>query len=114
MHELSIAMSIVDIAEEEAKKANIKKFAAIELEIGTLSGIVTEALDFAWQEAVKGSVLQDAELKVTPVKAVARCNDCGQNFEAQTLYDACPGCGSYFTRLIKGKEMKIKSLTVDF
>jgi hydrogenase nickel incorporation protein HypA/HybF len=114
MHELSIAMSIVDIAEEEAQKANIKKFSAIELEIGTLSGIVMEALDFAWPEAVKNSVLENAERSISEIKAVAQCNDCGHKFEAQTLYDACPECGSYFTRLIQGKELRIKSLTVDY
>ena len=52
MHELSIVTGIIDIAEEEAAKAGVKAFSGIDLEIGTLSGIVKEALDFAWDFAV--------------------------------------------------------------
>ena len=114
MHELSIVMSIVDIAEEEAAKANVKRFDTIELEIGTLAGVVMEALDFAWQTAISNTVLEHAQRKVNLVRAVARCGDCNHEYETQTLYEACPACGSYFTHLIRGNELKIKSLIVDY
>ncbi len=113
MHELSIAMSIVEIAEEEAKKAGASRIEAIDLEIGTLSGIVMEALDFAWEAAVKESMLEGAEKRVHTVKARAKCLDCNREFDAKTLFDACPSCGSYFTTLLRGKEMKIKSITLE-
>ncbi len=111
MHELSIVMGIIDIAEEQAKKAGVKEFDSIELEIGTLSGIVTEALDFAWQSAVGGTVLEKAERKIISIKAVSRCIDCGNEFSTAALYEKCPRCGSYVTNLIKGNELKVKSLS---
>jgi len=113
MHELSIVMGIVDIAESETAKADADSVNSITLEIGTLSGIVMEALDFAWQSAIKGTVLEKAELVIKHVKAVARCKECGHEFEVETLYQECPLCKSYFTDIIKGKEMKVLSLTVD-
>ena len=66
MHELSIAINIVEIATEEAKKANVSSVLEIELEVGTLSGIVIDALEFAMDEAIKNSVLQNAKIKIYP------------------------------------------------
>lgn len=103
-------MGIVDIAESEAKKADVTSFDVIELEIGMLSGIVMEALDFAWQSAIVDTVLEKAERKVNLIQAVAKCADCEHEFKSDTLYECCPKCGSYFTNLIKGNELKIKSL----
>ncbi len=113
MHELSIVMSIVDIATEEAYKAGVSKFDSIELDIGTLSGIVFDALDFAWQATVTNTVLDGAKCNINKIQAVSQCRDCGHKFETKTLYEACPKCGSYFTLLIKGNELKIKSLIID-
>ena len=113
MHELSIVMGIVDIAEKETAKADAVSVNSITLEIGTLSGIVLEALDFAWQSAITGTVLKNAELKIKNVQAIAKCKDCGFEFDAETLYQECPKCKGYFTDIIKGKEMKVLSLTVE-
>lgn len=110
MHELSIVMGIVDIAQKEAEKANIDSFNIIELEIGKLSGISMEALDFAWQSAVLGTVLENAERKIILIEAVAKCVDCDSEFISDTLYECCPDCGSFFTNLLKGNELKVKSL----
>lgn len=113
MHELSIVMSIVDIANDEAVKANVKSFSQIELTIGTQSGIVMEALNFAWKSGVKNSALENAKLVVHTVKAVSQCSDCGHKFEVDNLYDPCPECNSLFTDVIQGKELKISALSYD-
>ena len=64
MHELSIALGIVKIAEDETKKANAKKVTKIELEIGELSGVEIESLNFVWQSAIKDSVLEFCEKEI--------------------------------------------------
>ncbi len=113
MHELSIVISIVDIAKAEAEKLNISSFSTIELEIGSQSGIVQEALDFAWLQGVKESVLNSAKRKIDWVEAKAKCQDCGAVFAIANLYDTCPHCNSLFNELIQGKELKIKALTYE-
>ena len=50
MHELSIAMSILDVAGEEAQRLNAKVI-AIRLKLGPLSGVVKEALLSAYDLA---------------------------------------------------------------
>ncbi len=112
MHELSIAMGIVAIAEKEAKKANVAEIKAIDLEIGTLSGVEIESLNFAWPMAVANSVLEKAEKRIHLIKAKAKCMDCGFDYDIENLFDTCPKCGSYFKDIYQGKEMRVKSLEV--
>ena len=57
MHELSIAMSIVDIATKQAKAASAEAVSRVELDIGTLSGIEFESLKFALTVAVEDTLL---------------------------------------------------------
>ena len=113
MHELSIAMNIVEIANEEAEKANVTLVREINLEVGTLSGIVIEALEFAMDEAVKNSVLQNAKIKIRKVPAKAKCLKCSTEFPVEDYYTPCPECNNFETELINGKELKIKSLVID-
>jgi hydrogenase nickel incorporation protein HypA/HybF len=113
MHELSIVMGIVDIAEKEVEKARASKVDVIELDIGELSGVEMEALEFAWKVAVEGTVLNHAERKINRIKAKAKCMDCGSDFEIGALYDPCPECGSFFKDVYQGKELRVKSLEVE-
>ncbi len=113
MHEFSIAMSIVELAEEEAKKAAASVISQLVLEIGTMAGIEFYALDTALEAAVHGTLLENAEIIVDKVPAKARCADCSHVFEIQQVYDACPKCNSLFHEIIQGKELKIRSLVVE-
>lgn len=112
MHELSVALGIVEIAKKETEKANAEKVDLIELEIGTMAGIEFDALDFVWPSAVKGTVLEHASKKINIVEAKAKCLDCETEFKIENIYDACPKCNSYLKGIIKGKELLVKSLEV--
>lgn len=112
MHELSIALGIVKIAEEEMAKAGSKQIEVIELEIGTLAGIEFESLDFVWPMAVKDTVLENAEKKIQIIQAQAKCVDCDTIYPIENMYDACPECGSFFKTLLQGKELRVKSLDI--
>lgn len=112
MHELSIVMGIVDIAASTVQKAGAHTVDSIELEIGELAGIEMDALLFAWDAAIKNTVLAGAqrEIRFLPGKAV--CTDCGEKFDLHQLYDPCPTCGNYLNEIIQGRELKVKALTV--
>lgn len=112
MHELSIAIGIVDIAQKEIDKVNAKKVDAIVLEIGTLAGIEFDALDFVWPSAVKDTVLEHAVKKINVIHGEAICSDCETIFKLDNIYDSCPNCNSYLKHIIKGKELLVKSLEV--
>ncbi len=110
MHELSVALGIVRIAENEMAKVNAKEVELIELEIGTLAGIEFESLDFVWPSAVKGTVLEKAEKRIKKIPAKARCGDCERIYPIQFIYDNCPDCGSFLKSIVQGKELRVISL----
>jgi len=112
MHELSITLGIIEIAEKEAAKANAKTVDLIELEIGTLAGIEFDSLDFVWPSAVKDTILENAEKKITVVKGKGKCLDCDSEFDVTNIYDACPNCGSFLKGITQGKELRVKALEV--
>lgn len=112
MHELSVAMGIVRIAEDETAKAHASSVELIELEIGTLAGIEFESLDFVWPAAVKNTVLEHARRHIHKIKAKGKCIDCDTVFEMEHLYDACPRCKSNFKGILQGKELRVKALEV--
>ena len=112
MHELSIAMSIIEIAEEHARRENATVITEIELDIGSQSGVVLEALDFAMQAAVRGTMLEEARVKVNAIPARATCTRCQHTFFTSDLFSPCPKCGNPYSEVIQGRELKVKSLKV--
>lgn len=113
MHELSIVLGIVDLAEQQLAKNGGKQIHEIELEIGYLAGVSWDALEFAWQEGVKGTVLEQSERKLNKIKGQGVCLDCDREFEVKQQGTTCPHCGSYLIHIEKGKELRVVSLLVD-
>ncbi|MFD1314709.1 hydrogenase maturation nickel metallochaperone HypA/HybF [Namhaeicola litoreus] len=112
MHELSIALGIVKIAEQEIAKSEKKKIDTIELEIGTLAGIEFDALEFVWPMAVEKTVLEKSQKKIEIIAAKAKCMDCDTIFNLDFIYDSCPNCNSHIKAILQGKELRVKALQV--
>ena len=113
MHELSIATNIVEIAEESAKQSNTTVITEIELEVGELSGVVYEALEFAMVEAVKNTMLQNAKRIIIRIKGLAKCSECLHEFYVDDIFTPCPKCQSFKNDIIQGKELRVKSLIAE-
>lgn len=113
MHELSIAMSIVEIAEENAKQSNAIKITEIELEVGALSGVVYDALEFAMEEAVRNTMLEGAIRKTIRIEGKAKCAECSHEFSVEDVFTPCPKCQSFQNDIIQGKELRVKSLIAE-
>ncbi|MCB2208894.1 MAG: hydrogenase maturation nickel metallochaperone HypA [Bacteroidetes bacterium] len=113
MHEFSIAVSIIEIAEAEAQKVNAIKIKELILDIGTMSGIEFFALETAMEMAVKNTLLEKSRIKINKIQARAKCTECSQEFDMDHVYDPCPYCQSLYHELLSGKELQIKSIVVD-
>ena len=112
MHELSIAQSIVELAEEQARNHQAQCIEELELEIGSLTGIELQSLEFALESCVKGTLLENARIVRHDIAGEGRCGDCEKVFPIDTLFMPCPFCNSYAVNVIKGKELRIKSIVV--
>ena len=113
MHEFSIAMNIVEIAEAEARKATATEVKELVLDIGTLSGVEFDALDTALEMAVKNTILGQTKIIVNKIDARAKCSECSSTFVITQVFDPCPHCGSLYHELLFGQELQIRALVVD-
>ena len=113
MHELSIALSIIDIAQAEAEKAKAKVIKEIEVDIGTLAGIEFESLEFSFSAVSKNTEMENTGFIINKIIAQSECRDCHKQFEAQQLFDICPECKGFNTFLVQGNELKVKSILIE-
>jgi hydrogenase nickel incorporation protein HypA/HybF len=113
MHELSIALSIIELVEEEARKASASVITKVEVEIGTMAGVENDALLFAWDSAKLDTMASLAPLEIHSIQAEAHCLECGHDFPAEHFFVQCPKCNSYHYQITRGKELRVSSLLVD-
>jgi hydrogenase nickel incorporation protein HypA/HybF len=113
MHEFSIAVNIVDIATAEANKVQAEMISEIEIEVGQASGVVREALEFALESVVKGTVLEKSKIIIHEIPAIAECTSCKHNFQIVGILGSCPECGEITANLISGRELKVNSITIN-
>lgn len=112
MHELSIATSILKTAEEEVNKVDGESVSNIYLEIGKLAGVEIESLNFVWEQCMKNTVLEQANLFINEPNGKAKCIECETVFKLVHIFDFCPKCKSPFKEVLEGKELKIKKLII--
>lgn len=113
MHELSIAQHIVEIAVDALPANSGATVREIELEIGMLSGVEIDALTFAMDVVMKHTPLEQAELRILTVEGRASCNLCGAEFDVEDFHTPCPSCGGFNCDILRGEEMRVKSLLVN-
>jgi len=111
MHELSIALSMIDRIEEEAIRHRGKVRSA-QVKIGILSGVDCEALKFAWEIARMGTDLEETELAIEKVALLVRCSACAKTYspEIQALF--CPDCITPVQDILGGKELELVALEI--
>jgi hydrogenase nickel incorporation protein HypA/HybF len=113
MHELSIALSIVDLAEEEMRNRT-GRVAAVHVKLGRLCGVVKEALLSAFEMAREGTPLAQAELVIEEIPLVVRCPACAAEGTPQSLYELrCPACGALTNDIVSGQELEIRALEIE-
>lgn len=112
MHEVAIAANILEIVEAELKKNNAKTVEKLHLQIGCLSGVVVDSLQFALDVSKNTSVLREAEIVIDEVAARSRCSSCGFEFEADDYFVVCPQCQNPDIEFLSGKELLIKSIII--
>jgi hydrogenase nickel incorporation protein HypA/HybF len=114
MHEFSLVVRLLEIAEEAARKEGADRIDAIHVAIGVLAGVVPEALEFAFGGARLGTRAADARLEVTYLPAIAYCAACQSEFELDNRFGiaVCPVCDTPSADLRQGRELHVTHLEV--
>jgi hydrogenase nickel incorporation protein HypA/HybF len=110
MHEFSIIQNIIEIVTETAVQNHVKQIYAVELEVGAASGVVKQAMEFAWEAAGKGELLKNSLLKISEVPLSVKCTICRNIYSPAEIYESCPACGEVSPEIISGKELRILAI----
>jgi hydrogenase nickel incorporation protein HypA/HybF len=114
MHELSIALGILEVAGEEAERHGGGRVAAIHLKLGPLSGVVKEALLSAYELAREGSPFALTDLLVQDVPIVVHCPACAADRPVVSIQEMCCAlCGTPAPEVVSGRELEITALELE-
>jgi hydrogenase nickel incorporation protein HypA/HybF len=114
MHELSVALSLLDVAAEAADRQGAGCVAAIHLRLGPLSGVVKEALCSAYDLAREGTAMAKTELIIEDVPLMAYCPACkAERAPPSPEALCCPDCGTPMPEILRGRELDVFALEIE-
>jgi hydrogenase nickel incorporation protein HypA/HybF len=113
MHELSIAMSIVEMAQEEADSRGQVQVLAVHLRLGKLSGVVKEALLSSYEMARHATPLEGSQLLIEEVPVEVFCPKCEvPRLVTSIQWFRCPECDTPTPTVLHGKELEVVALEI--
>jgi hydrogenase nickel incorporation protein HypA/HybF len=113
MHEVSVAGGLIEIISEQCRKSGYRKIESVHIKIGRASGIMTDALIFAFDAMKDDSIATGAVLNIEEVPVGGHCRDCNSDFTVDEEYVLhCPRCGGLSFRVTSGREMDIVDMEV--
>ena len=114
MHEASIALSVLNTVTEECCQRGFSTIESIRLRIGKGSGILPDALSFAFDIAKRDSIAKEAQLHIDLISLGGTCHECGETFEVEERFLlACPQCQGTDFVINQGYEMNIVDMEVN-
>jgi hydrogenase nickel incorporation protein HypA/HybF len=112
LHELSIIEQTLEIAFDNARQQGASRIHCLQMRIGEMSGVVPEALQFAFDAATVGTMAEDAILEIETVPVVCFCASCQSEFHPADFFSECPQCGQLSIDLRQGKEIELSALEI--
>ncbi len=114
MHELSIALSMIEMASEEAARRGGVQVHAIHLKLGELSGVVKDALLFSYEVACQGTPLEGSQLIIEEVPVVVYCPTCqAETMPVSIQRLCCCVCDTPTSQIVTGKELEVVALELE-
>ncbi len=113
MHELSLALEVIDVASREAVKNHVTTIVEIRIEVGKLSGVDAGAFLTALEISAVNTILGNAKIILTETTGKGKCAACDEDFEMPELYTSCPGCGKMPSEIISGREFRVVSMLAE-
>lgn len=113
MHEMSLAMGVLQIIEDAAREQSFQRVRLVQLEIGALAAVEAEAMRFCFDAVSRGTIAEGATLEVIEVAGQGLCFNCNMTVPLAALYDPCPACGEHPLQATGGTEMRVKELEVE-
>ena len=114
MHELSIALSMIEMATEEAERHGGAKVTALHIRLGPLSGVVKDALLFSYEVASNGTILEGSQLVIEDVPVAIYCSECQAEQRLESIQRfCCPVCGTLSSEVVRGRELEFVAMEIE-
>jgi hydrogenase nickel incorporation protein HypA/HybF len=108
MHELAIAESLVEAVQARTGRQTV---VSVRLQVGRLSGVVPDALMFAFELAAQGTPLEGAQLLIEEPAGRLHCRTCQADQRRDDLILLCE-CGSADVEVTAGRELALLNAEV--
>jgi hydrogenase nickel incorporation protein HypA/HybF len=113
MHELSIAMSIVELAEEEALQRGSPRVNSVHLKLGALAGVVKAALLSSYELACEGTSLAGSTLVIEDVPIMVYCPTClAPRMLDSPQWFICRECKTSVSEILQGRELQMVAMEI--
>jgi hydrogenase nickel incorporation protein HypA/HybF len=112
VHEMALTESIVEIAVEAAKNQGADKVTRVFVEIGELSCVEPEALQFCFAAVAAGTLAEGASLEIERIAGAGWCADCKKLVPLADRFGLCPDCGGQSVRMTAGGELKVREMEI--
>ena len=113
MHELSVAQNIIDIVRDNVPKEELVNVKSILIDVGEMSGIVADSLEFCFDVVKLETPLQNSKINIKKIPFILFCNQCNKETSNTAGIRMCEYCGGFDTRIISGTEMQIKEVELN-
>lgn len=112
MHEMSLCLSMIDLVSERVRAEGAHRVLRIKLTIGALGNVEPQALQFCFESAAQGSLVEDAQLDIEVLPGRAFCFDCGVSVTILRRGDECPNCQGTALRIDDGDQMQVTEMEI--
>ena len=110
MHEMSMIQSVVEICEGHAGG---RRVTGVVLEIGELSGVVPDSIEFCFDACTRETLLEGARLKLVMVPGLGSCPSCRHEVPIASLFDPCQNCGAFGLAIVSGQDLRVRELELE-
>lgn len=112
MHEVGIIQNALELAENAGRSSGARQIHRLRLRVGALTGVVPEALHFAFEAVREGTMAAEAKMEVESVPVRCWCSNCHSEFRSEDSLCECPRCGSFSSELQGGLELELTSMEI--
>ena len=113
MHELSLAMEVIDLASREARKNGVSVIREILIEVGDFSGVEAEAFQWGLEILKRDTILENAMINLIRTPGKGTCHSCNIEFEMKNRLDICPECRCFPSKISGGQEFRVVSILAE-
>jgi len=114
VHEMSIVQALIEQVEAEIENSSERGIVVgLDVVIGRLSGVHVDSIEFAFELLSPGTIVEDAELRISRPSAVVNCHECDSCQAMEEMSMSCPDCGSGDVTIEGGRELLLQSIELE-